>query len=132
MAEENDALLKVAVCAPRVFMAAHCIVFPTVVARDVPSRNALRALEEEQTFVFVMEEEKGAKPKDVKKARREAPITARLMEEENAACGDNLDRVFVETVIFLVISSLGVKLVSVLLMVLRFKTSEFTVMVVWA
>ena len=54
------------------------------------------------------------------------------MEEENAACGDNLDRVLVETVIFLVISSLGVKSVSVRLMVLRFKTSESMMMVVWA
>ena len=65
MAEENDAVLRVAVYAPSVSLEARCIVFPTVVARDVLSRNALRVLEEEQTSVFVMEGEKGAKPKDV-------------------------------------------------------------------
>lgn len=132
MVGESDVHFREVVSAPRVYMEVPYIVFLMVVAKDVPSLNALRVQGDVQTSVFAMVEEKGAKVKDVKRAHREALISARHMEEVSAACMANKVRDLVEMVIALVISSQGVKLVFALPIVHKFKTSESMEMVQWA
>lgn len=128
----SDVLSREVVSAPRVSMEVPCIVFHMVVARDVLSLDALRVQGDEQISVFVMVEERGVNTKDVKRAHREALISAKHMEEESAACGACKVQDTVKMAIILVISLLEVKLVFALLTVHRFKTSESMAMVLWA
>lgn len=84
------------------------------VARDVLYLTAPRVQEEEPISVFVMVGAKDASMKDVVRAHKAVPTSARHMVEANAALGDNPVQITVTKQLHPVIVLLGERLVFVL------------------